>query len=115
MIEFGEILTLSIGNVALVFIITQWRRIWRNSALRPFLGPFFVLMCAWIATVVEDVVRETGRFPSLVFGPQTLNLPPASTATNVFHLIEHASYLVAAAWLLVIVLHVYRRRREAAT
>ena len=114
MFQFGEILTLSICAVAVVYLIAEWRRIRILPALRPFVGPFLLMIAGWIATVVEGLFLEGGQMHLLVFGEESMGIGRQTMLSELFNLAEHLSYMAAAVWLLLAVVGRLRAARETA-
>lgn len=108
MFQFGELLALCIGLVALVYLLAHRRRIAAEPALHPFAVPFLLMLVAWIATVLEGVHFESGDIPWLVFGQESLSVARRSITSELLNLAEHAAYAAGAVGLLVVL---WRNRR----
>jgi hypothetical protein len=117
MLDFGELLTLAICGIAIAYLVMNWQRISRHPVLSSFRGPFLVTFVGWVATVVEDFLREHRGGFTLVFThtQEAQTLGPAPVPTQVFHCIAHLAYAVAAIWLLVLILRAFRKTRGATT
>jgi hypothetical protein len=112
MFQFGEILTLALSLITLVYILTDRSRIIAEPLLRPFIGPFLVLMVAFVSTVVEGAFMQGAGIPWIVFEQDDISIAHASLASELFNLAEHMSYAVAAIWLFVAIWRVCKRPRE---
>jgi hypothetical protein len=103
MFEFGEILTLAVAIAAAGYLFPNWRRIRAHPTLRQLMGPFCVLLLAWIASVLKGVTVGSAA-AILVFERDTADLVHNfGPWPQVCNLIEHAAIAAAAVWLLVIV------------
>jgi hypothetical protein len=112
MFQFGEILTLALSLITLVYVLTSWRRLFAQPMLRPFIGPFLVLMVAFVSTVVEGAFMQGAGIPWIVFEQDDISIAHAGLASELLNLAEHVSYAVAAIWLFVAIWREYRRPRE---
>jgi hypothetical protein len=115
MFQFGEVLALALSLIALVYLVTCWRRIQAQPLLRPFVGPFLVLMVAFVSTVTEGVFVEGANIPWIVFGEDSIRVASDNPASALFNLAEHAAYAAATIWLLVATWQVFRRRQGTPT
>jgi hypothetical protein len=115
MLQFGEILALTLSLITLVYLATYWRRICAQPLLRPFVGPFLVLMIAFVSTVVEGVFLEGANIPWIVFGEDSIRVAADNPASALFNLAEHAAYTAATIWMLVATWQLFRRRQGTPT
>ena len=115
MFQFGEILALALSLITLVYLATYWRRICAQPLLRPFVGPFLVLMVAFVSTVAEGVFVAGANIPWIVFGEDSIRVAADNPASALFNLAEHAAYTAATIWLLVATWHAFRRRQGTPT
>jgi len=111
MFQFGEILTLVLSLIALVYVSTYRSRIRVQPALRPFVMPFLVLMVAFVSTVVEGVFVQGADIPWIVFGQNSSSVASDNPASALINLAEHASYTAASIWLLAATWQVFKRRQ----
>ncbi|MCX5683183.1 MAG: hypothetical protein NT049_05800 [Planctomycetota bacterium] len=112
MFQFGEILTLALSLITLVYLLAYRRRIRAEPALRAFVGPFLILMVAFVATVAEGAFMQGADIPVIVFGQENISIAHAGTASEWLNLIEHTSYALSAIWLYVAIWRLYKRPRE---
>jgi hypothetical protein len=112
MFQFGEILTLALSLITLVYILTYRGRIIAQPMLRPFIGPYLVLMVAFVSTVVEGAFMQGADIPWVVFGQEDISIAHSGLASELLNLTEHVSYAAAAIWLFVAIRQVCRRHRE---
>ena len=113
MFQFGEILTLAICAVTVIYVLSNWRRIRALPALRPFLGPFLLLVVAWIATVVEGFFLQGQGVPILVFNQESTFIAHQNLFSELFNLIEHLGYAAAGVWFFVLTWRVFQGGRES--
>jgi hypothetical protein len=112
MVEFGEVLTLFIAIVATAYVAANWRRVRQNPRLGPFVWPFLFFTFAWTAAFAEALCRQDTPLQFVILAHETIDLRSAGLVAQVFHLIEHLSYALAAGWLLVAVRRAIRSRHE---
>jgi hypothetical protein len=112
MLQFGEVLCLAIGIIAVVYVVVNGRRIRALPSASRLIGPFLLFMIAWICTVVEGLFIQGDQVPIFVIGAASIGQSSGSPATEVFNLIEHTAFACAAVWLLVLSIRTLRRRPE---
>ena len=104
MLRIGETFALVIACVVVVYIVVNWRRVWRHERLRPFLVPLAFMLCAWTATVVEGFLLEGTNLPLIVSAQQMAQLGHQTPMSRLLHAVEIAFYLAAAISLFVLIL-----------
>lgn len=113
MFQFGEILTLTLGLITVVYVLTNRPRICAQPMLRPFVMPVLILMVAFVSTVVEGVFIQGDNIPWIVFGQESIPVAYENLASESFNLVEHTAYTVAAIWLLAATWRGLKRQRGA--
>jgi len=113
MFQFGELLTLAIGVVALAYVVANWRRIRSLPTLRPLVIPFVLIALSWLFTVVEGVFLTNVPFGQiLMLQPSVGGSAEAGTGGQILNLLEHLANMSGAVALLVVVLTVRRETRR---
>jgi hypothetical protein len=103
MFEFGQVLTLMIGLVATAYFASNWRRIKAQPLLRALIGPFILLMVAWLAAVVESFFYGA-RSGLIVYEQESVEMAHASgLGAEIANLLQHVAMTAAAVWLLAVV------------
>ena len=100
MFQFGEILTLGLGTVAAIYLLTNRGDIARLPPLRVLVIPFILMAVAWVATVLEGI--PGGGAPTIVFlqGSATI-AHQGGLASELLNVVEHLAYTATAVALLV--------------
>jgi hypothetical protein len=113
MLHLGEILTLVIGLVAVVYLVFNWRELRAIPTLRPFIVPLFFMFVSWTSAVVEDLFPP-GGLTSLSFSlEETVGAAEAGTLlSTIFNLMEHAGIVAAALAILLAARSIARQCRE---
>lgn len=108
MFQFGEVLGLAIAAMAAVYVLTNWQRILALPSLKPLLVPFFLMVAAWIITVVEGIPGGEAGVARIVFWQQSPQVTAgAGGFGQVFNLVEH---LCLAAMGVCLLLALWRTR-----
>ena len=111
MFQFGEILTLGLGTVAAIYLLTNRGAIARLPALRVLVIPFILMAVAWVATVLEGIPGGGARTIVFLQGSATI-ARQGGLASELLNVVEHLAYTAAAVALLVGVWRARRLGRE---
>jgi hypothetical protein len=111
MFQFGELLTLGLFLVTVVYLLVHRRTIASLATLRPLIIPFLLMALAALATVVEGIPAGAAR-DQIVFWEESPAVVRAggwvSTALN---LVEHVGFAAGAMGLAIVL---WRRRSAGA-
>jgi hypothetical protein len=112
MFQFGEVLTLAISLVVVIFLATAWRRIRAAPLVRPFVLPVLLITGAWVFTVLEGIGQAPPGQPVLLFYGE--DIFPA-TRTWWFTICNGLEHLLLMAGAMALLAAVYRAafRKEA--
>ncbi len=93
MVQFGEVLTLVLGAVLVVYLAANRRRVLQTPWLRPFVLPVLLLAAAWGLTVAEDLGAGAAAPVLGAIEPAPGGTGPVAAALN---LAEHVLLAAAA-------------------
>lgn len=110
MFQFGELLTLGLCTVAVVYVALHRRQINQVPGLRPFLVPFVLVTVAFLATVVEGLPGG-GDASQIIFWERSPEaVQRGGWLAEALNLVEHTVYVAATVALALLI---WRKRKGA--
>jgi len=110
MFQFGELLTLGLCAVTMIYVVLHRRQVGQVPGLRTFLVPFVLVAVAFLATVVEGLPGSGGAATIIFWERSPEAVQRGGWLAAVLNLVEHAAYLGAA---VVLALLIWRKRKGA--